>query len=1283
MSATHPRSRQKKILKASLIVILVLALSILGMHIWFVNNARSILKEIVTTKSKGKLKLELSQISFDFLSRKIKVREADLVNTDTVSSPTTYHVKFRKLTLKVGSFWALLLKNKLILDSIKLHDPEIEVLQWRKDTALKKTNDDLSISQEMGKLYNSMLDALEGFGIRRIIINNAKLSLINKMKTGVEPVMISNIYFDLVRTARDVRKRDQFVENEQSIELLTTNQNIALPGGRHRLAFKEFHLELFQKRIVLDSCTITAIATDSTKSSYSIFFKKLLLKGVDFDAMYRHNLIKADSVYCENPLFNINLRTNETANTKKKEQPDPDKIIQDLTGDLDLAFVGVKDAGIHINIQGKKERSLFNSNRDDFEMRGLRINADSSKPVVVKRFDMLVRDYRLFNEDSSAAYTFDSIHFVNNKIVLSNFSVTTALNKARHNNYRDFKIPYFELTGLNWYSLIFDQNLIAREAVLHNPIIKYTATTPKKVRKKKNLFASLASLDNLITLNKIEIVNGQLDMKLSPTTSFDLKNVNLNLHSDRLLNSTNKEGLKRAVELLYFSNGLIRLKTITAKLENVRYTGKNLIEADRLDVTDHSNKIKANMQGITINDLLLDDAAETVVLDGLKWNAAKVALQSGKTGSKKPGKGGNFQVKNLSGSNTQFSFSSDKTAVSTFVQSLKLSSLSKVGLAPAKIEGLAVNGNNLTLRSGPMNVKAAGYQLLSNGNSQLSGVKIDRIQNGDSLNVQAPHINFSADINSFFAKDILLNNVEAFSPVIKINKWSTATPEAGTKPMPIRIDNIIATEPIISIATHRNDSVTLINLPYSPNSTVRASGLRINGGTIELSKLKIATTSATFVKSTGEVLGVEKGRVNLEISDVHLAKKDGKSVWSAVIDNLDLENPNNLTLGKKKSKLSMAMASFGNVRLSSEYLSDFDRLVKFNVSAWLRTATGEFSDSSTTLKWYNAEYSYGNKTLSLDSFTYFPTQPRDSVIAHTPHQTDYLTFHSGAIRLTDFNLEKYKKDSAILANTLTITDPVITTYRDKQPPFLGGIIKPLPVDAIKKINIPLHLNGVNLINGTLKYTEKNAKTRAEGTLELHRMNVALRNIKNRNISSTDSLSLTMKAFLMDSAELNLKVKESYTDSLSGFLMTLRMKPTSLSFLNPVLAPLSNVIITSGTIDSFHLRAIGRENLALGKMNMYYHDLRIKLIKDGDMEKSSFIGRAVSYLANTILIKKNNDGRTGLVYFERLRDRSFFNYIIKMTFSGMATSVGVVKNRKYMKKYNKELKEKNLPPIDFE
>jgi hypothetical protein len=114
-----------------------------------------------------------------------------------------------------------------------------------------------------------------------------------------------------------------------------------------------------------------------------------------------------------------------------------------------------------------------------------------------------------------------------------------------------------------------------------------------------------------------------------------------------------------------------------------------------------------------------------------------------------------------------------------------------------------------------------------------------------------------------------------------------------------------------------------------------------------------------------------------------------------------------------------------------------------------------------------------------------------------------------------------------------------------------------------------------------------------------------------------------------------------------------------------------------------MRAIGRENLALGEMAMYYHDLRIKLIKGGDQNKSGFFRNIASSLANTFVIKRANNGRTGVVYYERELEGSFWNYIIKMTLSGLATSAGVKKNSKYIKSYERELKKRSLPPIELE
>ena len=1276
----------RRFFKILLIVIGIHAIVFLGLHIWFVNNARGVLRQIVTEKSNGKLKLKLSKLSFDFFSNRLQVREADLESTDTISQPASYHVKFRKLTLRIHSFWPLILQKKLLLDSIKLHDPVIDVLLWRKDTASKLVKDDLSVPQEMGKLYNSMLDVLDGFGIRRILINNARLSLINKMKPGSKPVIISNVYLEVVRTANGTDKRDDFVAHEQSVDLRTTNQNIDLPGGRHRLSFKTFTLELFRKYIKLDSCTITAIPTDSSKSSYQIFFSKLLLIGVDFNAMYLHNLIKADSVYCENPLFDINLMASN-GTSKKKARPDPEKIVRELTGDLDLAFVGVKDAGIHININGNKPRSLFNSNKDNFEMRGLRIHSDSSVPVMVQQFDMLVRDYRLYNEDSSTAYSFDSVTFKNNKIVLNNFSVVTTSNLDTRRSQRDYKIPYFELTGLDWYQLIFEENFKAREAVLYNPVINYTRNITPVVRKKTNLFTSLENIDDLVSLDKVNIIHGQINMKMG-SSSFDFQDVNLSIYSNKLLKSTNKEGLRRAVDHFSFSTGSLKLKDITARLQNVRYTVSNFIHADKVSINSRTGKFTAAVNDVYIDNMLMDDDLETIVVDGLRWKDATVSLKSMTSPSKKNNGGAtSIQLKNISGNNTQFTFSNSKTSVASYVKSLQISSLLKSGTHPLEIAGLNLAGNNLSVASALLKFNTGDYQIASGSPSFMSQVHIERIDKKDSLRVESPMIHFITDINSILANDFHITDLQSQSLKVNIKKWNTAQVKAAGndtfRAPTIRIDRILATQPDIRIATHRNDSVTIINIPKSDSSMIKASGFSFGNEGLKLDLLSVKANAASFVKPSGEIIGVEKGSVNLELSNIQVAKKEGKPVWSGLINTLYLENPNSLAFGKYNNRLDFKEVSIGNFQVRSGYMADFNQLLKFNVSAWLRSATGQYTDSATTLKWFNAEYNYTNKTLSLDSFAYYPTQQRDSVIARTPYQFDYITFHSGAVRFTDFNLQKYKNDSALFANAISVTNPVITIYRDKQPPFLSGKIKPLPVNLIRRISLPVSVSRINIIDGTLSYTEKNAKSRAEGTVTLTHIYGGLSNIKNRGIEFNDSLGLALNAYLMDSALINLRVKESYTDTLSGFLMTLRMRPTSLSFLNPVLAPLSNVIISSGTIDSLHLRAVGREHIALGEMNMYYHNLRIKLVKPGEPDKSTFKNKLISFLANTFIIKKNNKGRTGLVYFERLRDRSFFNYIVKMTFSGMATSVGVKKNKKYRKQYERELQESNLPPIDWE
>ena len=99
--------------------------------------------------------------------------------------------------------------------------------------------------------------------------------------------------------------------------------------------------------------------------------------------------------------------------------------------------------------------------------------------------------------------------------------------------------------------------------------------------------------------------------------------------------------------------------------------------------------------------------------------------------------------------------------------------------------------------------------------------------------------------------------------------------------------------------------------------------------------------------------------------------------------------------------------------------------------------------------------------------------------------------------------------------------------------------------------------------------------------------------------------------------------------------------------------------------------------------MNYHDIKVQFLKNGKEEKKTFLQGLMTFIANSFIIKNENKKRVGVVYFPRIRDRSFINYYIKIMMSGVASSVGAKKNKRLMRKYNKQLKVRQLPGIDLD
>jgi hypothetical protein len=167
---------------------------------------------------------------------------------------------------------------------------------------------------------------------------------------------------------------------------------------------------------------------------------------------------------------------------------------------------------------------------------------------------------------------------------------------------------------------------------------------------------------------------------------------------------------------------------------------------------------------------------------------------------------------------------------------------------------------------------------------------------------------------------------------------------------------------------------------------------------------------------------------------------------------------------------------------------------------------------------------------------------------------------------------------------------------------------------------------------------------------------------------------------MNQAPLRMRMRQSYLDSLSGFTFLATLGSTPLSILNRITEPAVSVQILSGQLDTLALHALGREHLSLGYVDMPYRDLKVKFLKKGDKYKKDFLSGLITFAANSFVIKKNNRSRRGIVYFPRNTEKSIFNYMVKMTLSGAASSAGAKSNKKYMKQYQKAIKSKKLPPI---
>lgn len=315
--------------------------------------------------------------------------------------------------------------------------------------------------------------------------------------------------------------------------------------------------------------------------------------------------------------------------------------------------------------------------------------------------------------------------------------------------------------------------------------------------------------------------------------------------------------------------------------------------------------------------------------------------------------------------------------------------------------------------------------------------------------------------------------------------------------------------------------------------------------------------------------------------------------------------------------------------------------------------------------------------LSADSFAYQPVKDQQSFINESPWQSDYITAKTGAISFGPFDIEKYIRDTVMDMGVLNVDDGRLTVFRDKRLPRKPGIVRPLPSEQLKEIPLHLQIDTMNVNNSHVDYEEFNEKTNEAGKITVADLNGRITRVRNHNLHHSDSLHLVASAFIADSIFTKLNVKQSYTDSLGGFLMTVQMGRANLALINPVLRALASAELKSGRLDTLSMRVVGREELAFGEIKMSYHNLKVLVLKKGGRKRPLLSG-IQNFFANT-LIKNESNEKGSRIFIRRQKDRSAINYLVKITLNGITNTITGKKSKKAYRKNKKEIAKKPLPP----
>jgi hypothetical protein len=1274
---------RRTIKRAVLGLLGLLVICIISGFFYVRSHLKTVIQELVKRETHNTYKIDFSELVLGLRQGKLELKDATLSPTTGISE-SFYNIRIPALSLAVSSWRPFLFSGKIEVDSLTIDGPVINIYHE------PATNNRSGKKFEMSRFYENLKKATAKIGVHALNITGGVLAL--HEKGYPKPLTISNIDLSIREFSDEKRTKDQFLSASRFILKVRDQQWELSPG--HNIHFK--NLFFSGNDLQVDSCAIH-LQTDSSASATSFHANKLLFRMNNPSSFYEQELLQVDTLYCQSPVLNLGLAKKNGERHKEKKKG-LDEILEKLFGPIDLHYVNIEKGRIEMNMEAGNSSS-YASTQTDLKIYDLNIDPKRTPHVQVEKIDLRLNEIKFATPDSLYFLNIKEFGFLGNDLIAknANFSPTE---KNDRNLELNVEVPLFKLSDISLIDLL-QKKFVASEAWIGNPHIVLNSKGKKQQKPVvsidtaatageeddddeeeedektgvKNIYETLKAIAQLVQVDILYINKGELEYNINSGTRVKMKlsDFDLQLMVNELLQSTSPLAIKKSVPHLRVGAGALHSGQTDLKFKNMLVTGVRQLGSLGSAELHSGQGLAVRAYDIFWEKFSWDSLVEKnrLVLDSLDISRFRiVSTQRTNMGAAKKKTGIPVHIRKLNSNN------------------FDLSLVSQNANSKASGKGRSLHISGLTAENGQ--VSWAGLQtslndiILENPNSRLSLEEADLHMGKESsirglhftnrlATVSVPRITLGLAVFNTDISRLHLSHLRVHEPDIVVHK-NSSEPTAGERARSAGSLTLLLS----------SFSISNGNIRYSDQKNEGSAKLNVNGETFRFQKGSPDQLSYHTLHADLRDIRYRSAGLPLTLDDLKLTLNEGHITsnhngHTKIVSNVSAswQALNFSQTGKKNSQLLVKDVS-GNL---GHYVLNFEKGQKISIPAIIERTSIEkgsmrYSDSNQVMNIAGIKANAAKGSIELDDISLRPVIEREQFFKTSSFQKDYLVLKIDKLLISDLKTQRLLNDTILNIRKVIAGNAFISSARDKNIAFLHGIEKHMPTKLISKLGMPVKVDTIELKNASVNVHEISNTTKKEGIIPLTEINGLITNFTN-NKAETDSLHIQATGKVLNYNIRRFRYAESYSDSLSGFRMSYRLSPMELTDLTRVTVPLVSVSVVSGKADTLYARLSGNKHGAYGEMNFYYKQLKIRIMDKKDSLKKGFLLAFENLLANKLILKNKNRKHSRL-FFLRNKEKFVFNYWVKTMFSGIFTSAGVKKNRKYKKMYDAYKDRYSLP-----